>query len=284
MTFKLPDFLTWSTFNGLRNKMGAPLIERFGAQHVVTEIDLPVIDRLQGAGIDVTAEQIQVLNDGTLAYKGYRVLVYIRDVPSIGNRGSMPKYHFAHCRTLETMYRNQRSERYVVAISDSGFFHVNVMDSGIKSEPVRLDVCQNCLAHIRWKGFDMQMARPSRLSIVSQFRLPEFFDKYPKDLFAVTPKHSWDTAPINTYTPDWLEVSAKTRSQRGNTCEKCSIILAGVASKYLHVHHRNGQKHDNKDANLAVLCIACHADEPLHGHMKGLPDYREFTGRYRRYT
>lgn len=284
MTFKLPDFLTWSTFNGLRSKMGAPLIERFGAQHIVTEIELPVIDRLQGTGIDVTAEQIQVLEDGTLAYKGYRVLVYIRDVPLIGSRGSMPKYHFAHCRTLETMYRNQRSERYVVAISDSGYFHVNVMDSGTKSEPVQLDVCQNCLAQIRWKGFDMQMARPSRLSIVGQFRLPEFFDKYPKDLLAVTPKHSSDTAPINTYTHDWVEVSARTRSQRGFKCEKCSIVLAGGSSKYLHVHHRNGQKHDNKDANLAVLCIECHADEPLHGHMKGLPDYREFTGRYRRNT
>ena len=284
MTIKLPDFLTWSTFNGLRSKMGAPLVARFGAQPVVTAIDLPVIERLQGAGIDVTADQIQILGDGTLAYKGYRVLVYIRDVPTIGSRGSMPKYHFAHCRTLETMYRNHRSERYVVAISDSGLFHVNVLDSGIKSEPVRLDVCQNCLAHIRWKGFDMQMARSSRLSIVDQFRLSEFFDKYPKDLLAVTPKHSSDTAPINTYTDDWPEVSARTRSRRGNKCEKCSIVLAGAESKYLHVHHRNGQKHDNINGNLEVLCIGCHAEEPMHAHMKGLPDYREFSHRYGRRT
>ncbi|MEX3930066.1 HNH endonuclease [Paraburkholderia sp. BR10936] len=284
MTFKLPDFLGWSTFNGLRHKMGAPLVARFGAQHVVTEIDLPVIDRLQGKGIDVTADQIQVLDDGTLAYKGYRVLVYIRDVPSIGARGSMPKYHFAHCRTLETMYRNHRSERYVVAISDSGFFHVNVLDSGIKSEPVRLDVCQNCLAHIRWKGFDMQMARPSRLSIVGEFKLSEFFTTYPKALLAVTPKHSSDTAPLNTYTDNWPEVSARTRSIRGYKCEKCDIVLPGGEAKFLHVHHQNGQKHDNSDENLEVLCIGCHAEEPMHAHMKSLPDYREFSERYRRRT
>lgn len=284
MTIKLPDFLTWSTFNGLRHKMGAPLAERFGASHVVTEIDLPLIDRLQGAGIDVTADQIQVLDDGTLAYKGYRVLVYIRDIPSVGNRGSMPKYHFAHCRTLETMYRNHRSERYVVAISDTGLFRVNVLDGGVTSEAVRLDVCQNCLTHIRWKGFDMQMARPSRLSIVDQFKLSEFFAKYPKNLLLVTPKHSSDTAPLNAYTEDWSEVSARTRSRRGFKCEKCSIVLAGTESKYLHVHHRNGQKHDNSDVNLKVLCIGCHAEEPMHSHMRGLPDYREFSERHRRHT
>ncbi|GAB2870655.1 hypothetical protein GCM10027093_02940 [Paraburkholderia jirisanensis] len=281
MTIKLPDFLIWSAFNGLRHRMGAPLIDRFGAEHIVTEIDLPLIDRLQGAGIDVTADQIQVLEDGTLAYKGYRVLVYIRDIPSIGTRGSMPKYHFAHCRTLQTMYRNHRSDRYVVAISDTGMFKVNVLDSGVASESVRLDVCQNCLAHIRWKGFDMQTARPSRISIVNQFNLSEFFSKYPKDLLSTVPKHMSDTAPLNTYTDDWSDVSARTRSQRGFKCGKCSIVLAGAQSKYLHVHHRNGQKHDNSDGNLEVLCIGCHANEPLHVHMKGLPEYRDFVNRYR---
>jgi hypothetical protein len=276
MTIKLPDFLTWSTFNGLRHNMGAPLVEQFGAKHVITEIDLPVIDRLQGEGIDVTADQIQVLDDGTLAYKNYRVLVYIRDVPSIGHRGSMPKYHFAHCRTLETMYRNHRSERYVVAISDSGLFQVNVLDSGVTSESVRLDVCQNCLAHIRWEGFDMQMPRPSRHSIVEQFKLPKFFAKYPKDLLTVAPRHTADTAPLNEYTEDWREVSNKTRRERGYKCVKCAIVLAGDDSKYLHVHHQNGLKYDNRNDNLEVLCIGCHANEPLHAHLKGLAEYRTF--------
>jgi len=47
-------------------------------------------------------------------------------------------------------------------------------------------------------------------------------------------------------------------------------------SKYLHVHHRNGQKNDNRDSNLAVMCVACHAEQPMRGHMKFTPDYKAF--------
>jgi len=52
-------------------------------------------------------------------------------------------------------------------------------------------------------------------------------------------------------------------------CVTCSIVLVQAESRFLHVHHRNGQKHDNADTNLKVLCIACHAEEPMHGPLTG---------------
>ncbi|MFT4503171.1 HNH endonuclease [Caballeronia sp. 15711] len=281
MTFRLPDFLSWGAFNTLRHDMGAPLVERFGAQRHIKEIELPLVERLKDGGVDVSADQIKILDDGTLAYKGFRVLVYIRDVPNLGHREEMPRYHLAYCHTLEMMYRNKRSERYVVANSDSGLFNVNVIDGAVKSKLVALNVCQNCLASISWMGFDMQLPRPQRLGIVSKFALPEYFTKYPRDLFGSKPKHTSDTAPINDYTRDWSEVSDRTRKKRGYCCGKCRTILNQGDAKFLHVHHRNGQKNDNSDENLEVLCIGCHAEEPFHAHIKRLPNYRVFMQKYR---
>jgi hypothetical protein len=277
---KLLDFLVWSTFNDLRLKMGAPLVEQFGVRHKVSELVLPDIERLQTEGIDVTADEIRMLDDGTLAYRDHRVLVYIRDIQNIVGR-DMPKYHFAHCRTLKSMYKKKQGERYVVANSETGLFHVNIIDGYPRAEKVALNVCQNCLEHIRWNRFDMQMPQPVRLAIVEQFRLTEFFKRYPRDLMSLLPKHSSDTAPINMYTDDWAEVSNRTRSARGFMCEKCNLVLPIADARYLHVHHRNGQKHDNRDDNLEVLCVGCHAEEPLHEHMKRLPEYQRFMERYR---
>ncbi|MCX4136776.1 HNH endonuclease [Paraburkholderia sp. SEWSISQ10-3 4] len=280
MSFQLPNFLSWNSLNVLRQEMGAPLATSFIPDHRFKEIDLPVLERLQNTGVDVKFDEVEVLSDGTLAYKGYRVLLYIRDISTVGQQESMPKYHLAYCRTLDTMRRNSRFDRYVVANGESGKFLVNVIENDIRTQHVRLNVCQNCLAHIHWNGFDMKTPRPTRGALVSTFALPDFFKKYPRDLMSVRPKYTFDTAPLNDYTHDWAEVSERTKRERGYRCGTCRTMLRQSDSKFLHVHHRNGQKYDNSDINLDVLCIRCHAEEPMHGHMKNLPEYKAFIARY----
>lgn len=281
MSFQLPNFLNWGPLNALRHKMQAPLADSFVPNNAFRDIDLPVIERLLDTGVDVKFDEVEVLGDGTLAYKGYRVLLYIRDIASIGQQESMPRYHLAYCRTLDKMRRNARFDRYVVANGDSGKFQVNVIENDVRTQHVTLNVCQNCLDEIHWNAFDMKMPRAGRLSLVSEFALPDFFKKYPRDLMSVKPTHSSDTAPLNVYSQDWSEVSERTKRQRGYRCGTCNTVLIQADSKFLHVHHRNGQKHDNGDTNLKVLCIGCHAEEPMHGHMKRLPDYRVYIERYR---
>jgi hypothetical protein len=37
--------------------------------------------------------------------------------------------------------------------------------------------------------------------------------------------------------------------------------------RLLHVHHKNGNRNDNEQKNLEVLCIDCHSKAPLHDSM-----------------
>lgn len=283
MTFKLPDFLMSSLLNELRHSMKAPLTQSFVFESKFKQIDIPISERLRKSGIDVNIDEIKIHDDGTLLYDGYRVLLYIRDITTINGQEKMPRYHLAYCQTLEKMHRDNRFGRYVVANSDSGQFHVNVMDSEIKTQAVKLNVCQNCLDTIRWMNFDLKkMSRSARLSLVSHFSLQAFFKAYPRDLISIKPLHNSDTAPLNDYPNNWSEISHKTKMLRGSKCKNCGVLLENHSSKFLHVHHRNGLKNDNSDSNLIVLCIACHAEQPKHSHMKSLPDYQEFMKKYQR--
>lgn len=80
----------------------------------------------------------------------------------------------------------------------------------------------------------------------------------------------------NEYTPDWSIISRKLREEYNWTCQNCQIQLENNLKRFLHVHHINGQKTDNKSANLKVLCIRCHSEQPEHQHLCNHQDYFDF--------
>lgn len=281
---KLPNFLQWPELNALREQMGAHRLGTFRLVPDPNRLTEAELKQLVQGGIDVSVDEVRVLPDGTLAYKDSRVLVYIRDVTIYKRARSarvyeLPRFHLANCDTLQQMRLDNRYERYVVATPQNGLFAINFIQNGraIRSSAERLRVCQNCLHMLAFDGFQRNMPKAVREERVAQFKLEGFFEKYPRALIFRTPTHRADSGPLNVYPTDFDERSTRTREERGWCCQRCGFIAGDPAlRRYLHVHHVNGLKYDNRPENLLVLCLGCHADEPHHSHMKSLPEYEAF--------
>ena len=242
---KLPNFYEFEPLNSVKAKMGIPR-DVYGSLTVIidsgrlTELEL---EKLTSAtGLDISADDLTVLDDGTLAYKNSRVILYIRDVSVFRGREIEPRFHLANCETLQKMRSNKRFDRYVVSTSTDGRFNINVIDSGkVRKELFNLSVCQNCLNYLAFDDFEMQWPKRKRLELVAQFKISHFFEKYPRSLHSVTPKYNTDNAPLDVYSDDFSEVSLKVKNDAGWCCQRCGINLSEPEKrKRLHVHHING--------------------------------------------
>jgi hypothetical protein len=279
---KLPNFFKFAPLNDLKQRMGVP-IDTYGSfagdPDRITAEERVLLE--SGEGIEVSFDQLTVLPDKTLAYKDSRVLLYIRDVHVYGSRQREdwhPRYHLANCTTLQEMNAVGRFERYVIAAETSGEFILNMITgSKVRSERRQLSVCQNCLAGLAFDGFSFRKDRHTRANFVRSFTPSLFFAAYPQSLHPRKPRYTSATAPLDTYTDDFHEVSRRVREQVGWRCEGCRRDLAQLRLRqYLHVHHKSADRRDNRRSNLKALCIVCHAEQPRHAHLKSDPRYRAF--------
>ncbi len=222
------------------------------------------------SGVSIPIDDLET-NQGVLSYRGRQVLLFIPDhsykgvqnviaKPSTGNR-----FHVADCKTLESMRRQHRfSDRYKVTNNLSGEFEIwgNTSYGSREEGRVRLQVCQNCLLKLNYKGAASTPGEAYKLA--KAFRIDEFFLTY-STLFRSLPKEIAENAKKG-YSSDWTEVSRRIRRDAGYKCKSCRVDLTD-AKRLLHVHHINGEKSDNAAGNLIVLCADCHRKEPHHGHV-----------------
>lgn len=235
------------------------------------KISIEEIEKLENEGIEIDINDIDIKPDGTLTYKNRRVLIYIRDVYKF-----LPKFHLCNCSTFQDMVFKGRKSRYVVSSRDDGNFVVNFMNNNFKNTKInrdgsiKLDVCLNCLKELDWDNISRKNST-ERANIIKSFNLEDFFRIYPKDIINSEGLLSDKSAPLNTYTDSWKKISSLLRKKVNYRCQKCGKDFS-ESKHLLDVHHKNGQKNDNRDSNLIVLCRNCHSLEPMHNHLKAQND------------
>lgn len=233
--------------------------------------DLEEIDTQLREGIAVSIDDIEILDNGLLSYKGRQVLLYIQDhnwnvVNALNNGASGNKFHVASCRTLDNMNSRGRYNRYVAKNDIDGIFFIDGKNNDTQeyaSGETDLKVCKNCLKHLNYKGYE-DSSNFIKKELFDRFSLETFFDEY-QQFFKYKPKYGAGKVK-SKYTDNWSEVSIRYRDSVSWVCENCNIDLTQYA-ELLHTHHINGVKQDNSSSNLKALCCECHAKEPNHGHM-----------------
>lgn len=269
---KLPDFSQFKPFNDIRKEMGADELGEFSLSLNWEEISLEEVAKLEKEGIDVALKDIKFLDDGSIAYKNRRILLYIRDWKFHGDRPSSPKFHISQCSTLKNMRSKGLFEKYVVSTRMDGIFLVNLIVSNSHQRVERkLDVCKKCLSNLNYNGY-----RENKFKAFNSFDLNEFFIRFICSPITVTPSETEKTAPLNIYSKDWNKISIEFKKKAKWICLKCEKDFSDpTKSKFLHSHHKNGNTFDNRPSNIEVLCILCHAEEYRHGQLKEHAHYKE---------
>lgn len=247
----------------IRKRVGAELVEF---------VPRPSGERINA---DLTSvAQVERLFDqsGLLIHRNRPVFVYIRD-HTVGREViKFPeggrKIHFAVCSTLKDMQKAGRFRRYRMTENDDNLYLVDVREGGRDEEKnVRLFPCQYCLAQLRYRCFDSSSPRDMKSKIVEEFDAREAFD-FLYQHFDIFRRQMSGRPPATSptgYSRDWNRISRDIRESCSFTCQGCGVRLKR-SSHLLDVHHKDGDKRNNRDDNLICLCKLCHADQPAHGH------------------
>ncbi len=272
---KLPDFNSDKALNSLRSGMQAPLRPWISVASTWSAFDPTEWEILTTVGIDIDVGEVDIAPDGTFAYKGRKVLVYIRD-QYFRDPEAIPPYkvHVAQCKTLDTMRRSGRlHSRYVVTVRTDGKFVVNLIPQGPakrlgerKREQVLVDmtVCKNCLRRTGYKGYPNNSD-----AIFNNFNFAVFLKEYDSGVTEL-PLHTDESMPINEYSENQKALSDLIRHNRNYRCTQCGNDFT-QAKEFLDLHHIDGARNNNNLNNLKVLCVVCHSEQPHHQHMKAGP-------------
>ena len=212
-------------------------IEKAQAYKAISPIDVSIKD-LNNGNLEITSDGIFfVTSDGT-KYQGF---MYKREYHL--SKFGKPRFHIYDCETIKKFQSS--GNFYLYRWSNSEIVSVIDMDDlYIEKQIENIPLCNNC------RNILLQKQNQTYLN-------SHDFVKVLKNV--VSSKET--NIDIFGYVRDWEDISRSYREKMNYTCERCGIHIESpfFQHEYMHCHHKNGNKTDNRDENLECLCIDCHS-------------------------
>lgn len=202
---------------------------------------------------DLKNGRIKFDKDGRIYYVDkdgeHQIYMHLEKAYITRYKGKMPKYHLFNCQVIEDFFSTGRGDRY----TGSNQEEVSVTD---------FTTHEKFSGHLEMCGFCRRIMRAKFSDLEEYYSDIESFCKYIRPtVWDGNGRKNVDINSITGYTKDWWKISVVIRDKAGYKCEKCGKDLSQMNLRpFLHVHHRDGNKLDNRRSNLQTLCIECHAN------------------------
>lgn len=234
-------------FEGLKNllKRRGYIVEKATGYKPVENKDVDLNDLRNNIEFSPDGIFLKDSNDGSKQ----QIFLYKRNyhLQAFGK----PRFHIRQCQTIQS-FINSGTFKNEYRRANTNVVKVRDMDDLDKDKDVaNLPLCQHCL----------NIARNAFPGMTTSD-----FVKILKQANEASEKDNDTEIDIFGYTKDWESVSRAYRELKEYRCDKCGVQITDPFDYYLmHVHHKDGDKTNNKKSNLRCLCIECHSTiNPAH--------------------
>ena len=221
---------------------------------------------------DVTNGSMEFRTDGifVLGANGQerQVFLYKKDYRMM--QYGKPRFHICKCKVIDDFITSGSFRDHYVRANSEPVPVIDIDDNWMEKEVTGLPLCGYCKKIIAGYG-NIDTTKFVEMLKASNGDNHED-ENLELDLFG--------------YVKDWETISRQFREKHEYTCENCGLKIEDDYDKqYMHVHHLNGDKLNNKESNLKCLCLYCHAHVDEH-HYKRLTtgankySYISFVDRY----